>query len=55
MIDDEVAELVISSREDGDVVPIPMLPFASTVKSDVPVDDATLNGLTPDDPCTLKV
>ena len=24
-------------------------------KSDVPVDDATLNGLTPAPPCTLKV
>ena len=25
------------------------------VKSDVPVEDATLNGLTPERPCTLKV
>jgi hypothetical protein len=35
--------------------PIPTFPFASTVKSDVPDDDATLNGLVAGAPCTLKV
>ena len=35
--------------------PIPTLPFWRMVKSEVPVDDATLNGFKPDEPCTLKV
>ena len=35
--------------------PIPTLPFWRIVKSEVPVEEATLNGLTPDEPCTLKV
>jgi hypothetical protein len=41
-------------RSVGVVVPIPTFPSASTVKSDVPDDDATLNGLTAGEPCTLK-
>ena len=34
---------------------MPMFPFASTVKSETPDDDATLNGLTEGEPCTFKV
>jgi hypothetical protein len=39
----------------GDDEPIPTFPFWRIVKSDVPVEEATLNGLTPAAPCTLKV
>ena len=35
--------------------PTPTFPLASTVKSDVPVEEATLNGFWLPDPCTLKV
>lgn len=45
----------IASFADGVVEPIPILPFCRIVKSCVPVDDATENGLTPPRPCTLKV
>ena len=43
-------------RSDGVDDPIPTLPLAKIVKSDVPVDDATLNGLRLDVEvaCTLK-
>jgi hypothetical protein len=37
-------------RSVGVEVPIPTLPFASTVKRDAPVDDATTNGLVVDVP-----
>ncbi len=41
----------------GEEFPIPTFPFASTVKSEAPDDEATLNGLSADevDDCTLKV
>ena len=39
----------------GEVTPIPTLPFWMMEKREVPVEDATLNGLTPALPCTLKV
>ena len=35
--------------------PIPTFPFCRIVKREVPVEEATLNGLIPADPCTLKV
>jgi hypothetical protein len=35
--------------------PTPTLPFCRIVKSEVPVEDATLNGLTPAEPWRLKV
>ena len=34
---------------------MPTFPLASIVKSDAPVEDATLNGLTAGEPCTLNV
>ena len=37
------------------VVPIPTFPFVSIVKSEVPDEEATLNGFTADEPCTLNV
>ena len=42
-------------RSVGALTPIPTLPLARTLKSDEPEEDATLNGLTPADPCTLSV
>ena len=45
----------ITRRSDAVVDPIPILPLAKIVKTDVPEEDATLNGLTPAPPCTLKV
>ena len=39
-----------SSFARADVVPIPTLPFANTVKNVLPDEDATLNGLTPGAP-----
>jgi hypothetical protein len=45
---------LIASLDDGADDPIPMFPFWRIVKSCVPVDDATENGLTPALPCTLK-
>ena len=39
----------------GVELPIPTLPFARTVKSDVPVEDATLNGFCVPLPCILYV
>ena len=43
-------------RSVGAATPIPMLPPARTVKSDCPVEDATLNGLSGVDVelCTLR-
>jgi len=35
-------------------IPTPTFPLASTVNSDVPDEEATLNGLTAGAPCTLK-
>jgi hypothetical protein len=45
---------VIESEAAGVDEAIPTLPFWRMVKSDVPVDDATLNGLVEGFPCTLK-
>ena len=42
------------SLSDGEATPIPTFPLPSTVRSEVPVDEATLNGLTPAEPCTLN-
>jgi hypothetical protein len=41
--------------EPGVVEPTPTLPFCSIEKREVPVEDATLNGLVPALPCTLRV
>jgi hypothetical protein len=61
-IDDPVEEATVKSvevvlalpctvkSEDPVVVPTPTLPLARTVKSEVPVDDATLNGLVAAEP-----
>jgi hypothetical protein len=46
---------VRESEADGVDVPIPTFPFWRIVKSDVPVEDATLNGSVPALPCTLNV
>ena len=45
----------MSSLARGEVVPMPTLPLLSIVNNDVPLDDATLNGLTPAEPFTLNV
>ena len=37
-----------------ELVPEVITPFEPIEKSDAPVDEATLNGLTPADPCTLN-
>jgi hypothetical protein len=42
-------------RDDGVEEEIPTLPLLMIERSEVPVEDATLNGLTPAVPCTLKV
>ena len=39
----------------GDVVPIPTFPLPSTVRSEAPVDEATVNGLMPEVPWTRNV
>jgi hypothetical protein len=46
-----------SSLVPGTFVPTPTFPLASTVNSEPPVEEATLNGLSGDevDDCTLKV
>lgn len=49
----EVDEASVSI-DDGVVVPMPMFPFERIVKSDVPDEDATLNGLIAALPCTLN-
>lgn len=45
---------VIARLAIGVVDPIPTLPFWRIVNSDVPVDEATLNGLVEGRPCTLN-
>jgi hypothetical protein len=35
--------------------PTPTVPFARTVRRDAPEEDATLNGLMPGFPCTLRL
>ena len=52
---DGVVLPAIWSLSVGEETPIPTLPFWMIERSDVPVEDATLNGLTPAFPCTLKV
>ena len=52
---DGVVLPAIVRRSVGVDDPIPTFPLARIVKSDVPVEDATLNGLVLADPCTLKV
>ena len=42
------------NNEPGVEEPIPTLPFCKIENSEVPVDDATLNGLVPARPCTLN-
>ena len=42
-------------RDEGVDEEIPTLPLLMIERSEVPVDDATVNGLTPAVPCTLKV
>jgi hypothetical protein len=42
-------------RDPGVVDPIPTFPLASTVKSVLPVEEATVNGLSDPVPCTKKV
>ena len=46
---------VTVSFADGDEEPTPTFPLAATVNSEVPVEEATLSGLTPGAPCTLNV
>jgi hypothetical protein len=46
---------VRESLDEGVDDPIPTFPLARIVKSDVPVEDATLNGLSPDTPKTESV
>ena len=48
-VTDGVVLPAIWSLSDGVDTPTPMLPFERMVKSDTPVDDATLNGLSGDD------
>ena len=45
---------IIANLDDIVVVPTPMFPLAKTVKSELPVDEATLNGLTVPAPCTVN-
>jgi hypothetical protein len=45
---------VIESKEDGVEDPIPTFPLERIVKTEVPDDDATLNGLVAAFACTLK-
>lgn len=51
---DGVVLPAMTSLSVGVVVPIPTFPFASIEKSEAPVEEETLNGLTPAAPWTLK-